>query len=187
MFQAKFQIAGNILEPPFLDVAKMALLWQKDGPHIVLRICSSSILINLLRDVLCQISHCWVYPVTPLLEMAKIWSGWFISGLLVQYLHFIRIILFVLQSASWLTSLLKLGKYRDVSCPGWDIFFKYFGHLPGMFFTLFLKIKILLYVCLSVSWLTSLLKLGQYRDISSSRRVILLFFWRYSLNVFTLF
>jgi len=187
MFHAKFQIAGNVLELPFIDVAKMALLWQKDGPHIVLRICSSSILINLLRDVLCQISHCWVYPVTPLLEMAKIWSGWFISGLLVQYLHFIRIILFVLQSASWLTSLLKLGKYRDVSCPGWDIFFKYFGHLPGMFFTLFLKIKILLYVCLSVSWLTSLLKLGQYRDISSSRRVILLFFWRYSLNVFTLF
>ena len=111
-----------------------------------------------------------------------------IPGILVQYLHFIRIILFVLQSASWLTSLLKLGKYRDVSCPGWDIFFKYFGHLPGMFFTLFLKIKILLYVCLSVSWLTSLLKLGQYRDISSSRRVILLIFcWRYSLNVFTLF
>ena len=111
-----------------------------------------------------------------------------IPGILVQYLHFIRIILFVLQSASWLTSLLKLGKYRDVSCPGWDIFFKYFGDLPGMFFTLFLKIKIFLYVCLSVSWLTSLLKLGQYRDISSSRRVILLIFcWRYSLNVFTLF
>ena len=42
-------------------------------------------------------------------------------------------------------------------------------------------------MCLSVSWLTSLLKLGQYRDISSSRRVILLIFWRYSLNVFTLF
>ena len=41
-----------------------------------------------------------------------------IPGILVQYLHFIRIILFVLQSASWLTSLLKLGKYRDVSCPG---------------------------------------------------------------------
>ena len=63
MFHAKFQIAGNVLELPFIDVAKMALLWQKDGPHIVLRICSSSILINLLRDVLCQISHCWVYPV----------------------------------------------------------------------------------------------------------------------------
>ena len=72
MFPAKFQIAGNVLELPFIDVAKMALLWQKDGPHIVLRICSSSILINLLRDVLCQISHCWVYPVAPFLEMAKI-------------------------------------------------------------------------------------------------------------------
>ena len=100
-----------------------------------------------------------------------------IPGILVQYLHIIRFYLFVCQSASWLTSLLKLGKYRDVSCPGWDIFFKYFGHLPGMFFTLFLKIKILLYVCLSVSWLTSLLKLGQYRDISASKRVILLIFF----------
>merc|ERR1712082_112770 len=41
-----------------------------------------------------------------------------IPGILVQYLHFIRIFLLVLHSASWLTSLLKLGKYRDVSCSG---------------------------------------------------------------------
>ena len=65
MFQAKFQIAGNILEPPFLDVAKVALLWQKDGPHIVLKFGSSWILIKVPRNVQCKISHCWVYPLSP--------------------------------------------------------------------------------------------------------------------------
>ena len=43
----------------------MALLWPKHCPHMVLKIGSFSISINLLRDVPCKISHCWVYPVAP--------------------------------------------------------------------------------------------------------------------------
>ena len=41
----------------------MALLWPKHGPHMVLQIGSYWILINVPRDVLCQISHYWVYSV----------------------------------------------------------------------------------------------------------------------------
>ena len=58
----------------------MALLWQnmvhtwsspswpKHGLHLVLKIGSTWILINMPRDVPCQISHCQVYPVVPFLK-----------------------------------------------------------------------------------------------------------------------
>ena len=49
----------------------MAKIWpfmEKQGPHMVLKIGSSLILIIVLRDVQCQISHCWVYPVIPFLR-----------------------------------------------------------------------------------------------------------------------
>ena len=41
----------------------MALLWQKRGPHMILQIGYSWILINVPKDIPCQISHCWVYPI----------------------------------------------------------------------------------------------------------------------------
>ena len=78
------------------------------------------------------------------------------------------------QSFSWLTSLLKLDKSRDISNSGWDIFLKFFEGIPGMFVHLFQIILNFMYVCQSVSWLTSLLKLFKYRDISSSGRDIFL-------------
>ena len=111
MIQAKFHIARCILEPYFLEMAKiwsshypsnwfflnlnhcaqgcsmpnftflgvscspfprngqnMALLWPKYGPHMVLQIGSSQILIIVPRDVPCKGSHCWVYPVAPFLR-----------------------------------------------------------------------------------------------------------------------
>merc|ERR1711954_553066 len=43
----------------------MALLWPKHGPHMVLKIDSSRILMIVPRDVPCQISHCWAYQVAP--------------------------------------------------------------------------------------------------------------------------
>ena len=155
MFQAKFQIAVNILEHPFLDVAKMALSWQKDGPK-------NLFFINLNQFAQgCHMPNFTLLGVSfsplPRNGQNMIWMIYLsenfvqIPGILVQYLHFIRIILFVLQSASWLTSLLKLGKYRDVSCSGWDIFFKYFGDLPGMFLHYFSKLKsFCMCVCLLV-------------------------------------
>ena len=52
----------------------MALLWPKDGPHMVLQIGTLWIIINVPREAPCQISQFWVYPIVPLfLEMAKIW------------------------------------------------------------------------------------------------------------------
>ena len=95
--------------------------------------------------------------------------------------------MYVCQSVSWLTFLLKLDKYRDISSSVWDIFLKFFGGIPGMFVHLFQIVVNFLYVCQSVSWLTSLLKLFKYRDISSSGRDIFLrFFWRHSWDVGTL-
>jgi len=46
----------------------MALLWLKHGPYMVPQIGSSSILIIGPRDILCQISYFWVYPVSPFLK-----------------------------------------------------------------------------------------------------------------------
>ena len=61
----------------------MALLWPKHGPHMVLQIGSTLILINVPRDVPCHISLLWVYPVAPFPRngqkhgrfMAKTWSS----------------------------------------------------------------------------------------------------------------
>ena len=88
-----------------------------------------------------------------------------------MFVHLFQIIMkfvYVCQSVSWLTSLLKLYKYRDVSCSGWDIFLNLFGDIPEMFVHYSQIIKNFLYVCQSVSWLAFLLKLDKYRDISSS-------------------
>ena len=85
--------------------------------------------------------------------------------------------LHVSQSFSWLTSLLKLDKYRDISCPGGDIFLKFFGDIPWMFLHHFPMIKKCFYVLQSVSWLTSLLKLDKYRDISGPEWDIFLKFF----------
>ena len=71
--------------------------------------------------------------------------------------------LFVCQSVSWLTSLLKLYKYRDISSTGWYIFLNFFGDSSGMFAGRFQIILTFLYVCQSVSWLPSLPKICQYR------------------------
>ena len=84
---------------------------------------------------------------------------------------------FVCQSVSWLTSLLKLDKYRDIFCPGWDIFLNFFGDIPEMFLHFYQMLTNFLYVCQLVSWLTCLLKLFHYRDISCPR-------WDIFLNFF---
>ena len=84
--------------------------------------------------------------------------------------------LYVCQSVSWLTYSLKWDQYRHISCRWWDIFLKIFGDIPWMFLHHFSKITNCLYVCQSVSWLTSLLKLDKCRDISCSGWDILLNF-----------
>ena len=86
-------------------------------------------------------------------------------------LHFLQMItnfLYVCQSISWLTWLLKLGQYRDISSSQWGILLKCFGDISGMLVHYFQIILNLLYICQSVSWPPSLLNLDIYRDISSS-------------------
>ena len=85
--------------------------------------------------------------------------------------------LHVSQSVSWLTSLLKLDKYRDISGPEWDIFLKFFGDIPGMLLHHFQIILNFLYVSQSVLWLTSLPKLDKYSDIFCSWWYIFLKFF----------
>ena len=111
-------------------------------------------------------------------------SGWdiflkFLGDILRTLIHYFQIILnflYVCQSVSWLTSLLKLHKSSDISSSGWDIFLKFFGDISGMFQHWFWILPNFLYVNLSVSWLTSLLKLHKYRDISGSGWDIFLIF-----------
>ena len=76
-----------------------------------------------------------------------------IPGMLVHYFQIILNFLYVSQSDSWLTSLLKLDKYRDISSSRWDIFLNFFGGFPGIFvhyIQLFLSFE---YVPQSIGWL----------------------------------
>ena len=79
--------------------------------------------------------------------------------MLVHYFQSILNFLYVCQAISWLISLLNLDKYRDLFSFGGDIFLIFFGGIPGIFEHLFQIVVNFLYVCQSVSWLTSLLKL----------------------------
>ena len=86
--------------------------------------------------------------------------------------------LYVHQSVSWLTYFLKTDQYRDIFCPGCNIFLKFFWDIPWMFSHYFPIIENCLYICWSVSGLNSSLKLDKCRDISwSGRYVFLKFFW----------
>ena len=88
-----------------------------------------------------------------------------------MFLHHFPIIkncFYVCQSVSWLTSLLKLDKYKDISRSELDIFLKFFGDISMMFVHWFHINLNFLYIFQSVSWLTSLLKLEKYRDTSTS-------------------
>ena len=103
-------------------------------------------------------------------------SGWniflnFLGDIPEIFVHYFGIVtsfLYVFQSVSWLTSLLKLDKYKDISSSGWDIFLKFFGDIPGMLVHYFQIILNSLYVSQSLCLLTSILKLDICRDIYSS-------------------
>ena len=117
-------------------------------------------------------------------------SGWYIflisfGDIPRMFVHKLKIFLnflYVCQSVSWFTFLLKFNKYRDISCSGWDICLKFFGDILEMFVHFF-QINFL-YVCKSISWLTYLLILSQYRDISCSGWDIFLKFLETFLRCF---
>ena len=86
---------------------------------------------------------------------------WATFGVLVHYFQIILHFLYVCQSVSWLTSLLKLNKYRDISSSGWDIFLIFWGDIPGMLVHLLQMILNFMYVCQYVYLLTSLSKVDK--------------------------
>ena len=88
--------------------------------------------------------------------------------MLVQLFQIIQIFLYVCQSGSWHTSLLKSDKFRDISSSRWNMFLNFYGHIPWVFLHYFQIITIFWYICQAISWLTSLLKLCLYRVVSSS-------------------
>ena len=94
---------------------------------------------------------------------------------------------YVCQSVIWLTLLLKLDKYRDISSSVWDIFLKIFGGIPGMFLQLYQIILKFLYVCQSVIWLTSLMKLHKLRNLQFWMRYLSEISWRHSRDFDLLF
>ena len=103
---------------------------------------------------------------------------WDIPWILVHCFQIIVNFLYVCQSGNWLTSLLILDKYRDISSSGWDNFLKLFETFPGWWYTSSKYMLIFLMSYQSVSCLTSLLKLDIKGDISSSWwNIFLKIFW----------
>ena len=91
-----------------------------------------------------------------------------IPRMLVHWFQIILHFFYVFQYVSWLTSLPKLYKYRDIFSSRWDIFLNYFADIHDMLVHYF-KISLnFLLVYQNVSWPTSLPKLYKYRDVSSS-------------------
>ena len=100
-----------------------------------------------------------------------------IPGMFVHFFQIITNFLFVCQSVSWLTSLLSYAKIR-IFPVFYEIFIlKIFGDIPGMLLHYFQINANCLYVCKSVSWLTSLQMSNKCRDISCSERDIFLKFF----------
>ena len=88
--------------------------------------------------------------------------------MLVHLFQIILNFLYVCQYVSWLTSLLKLDKLRDIFSSGWDIFLEFFEDIPETLVHWFQIILNFLYVCQSGSWHTSFMKSNEFRNISSS-------------------
>ena len=99
----KFTLLGLSCIPLSEKWPKYGCLRPNLCPHMVLKIGSSWILINVPGDVPCQISHCWVYPVAPFLRngqnMALLWPK-----------HGPHIVLQI--SLSWILFIVP----RDVTC-----------------------------------------------------------------------
>ena len=103
---------------------------------------------------------------------------------LLHYFQMNKKCLYICQSVSLLTSLMKWNKCMDISCFGWHICVKFFKTFRRFLVHYFQIVINFLFVCQSVSWLKSLLKLGQYRDISYPGWYIFWKFWDTFLGCF---
>ena len=94
--------------------------------------------------------------------------------------------MYVCWSISLLPSLLKLGQYRDISLPVWNIFLNFFGDIPWMFLHYF-QIIIKILVCLLVLYLAYILtEIRPLYGYLLFWKSYLSDFFRHSLDVFIL-
>ena len=88
----------------------------------------------------------------------------------------IMLTFFMSQSVSWLTSLLKLDKYRHISGPEWDIFLKKIWDIPGMLLHHF---QIILISCMYLSLLVGLLPYWNHTKVGLSPVLYEISFWNF--------
>ena len=106
----------------------------------------------------CLTVYFFAYFLTKIRQRYISRSGWDIyqnffediPETLVHWFQIILIFLYVCQSGSWQSSLLKYDKFRDISSSRWNIFLNFYEHIPGMVVHLFQIILIFLYVSQSV-------------------------------------
>ena len=60
-----------------------------------------------------------------------------IPKMLVHWFKIVLIFLYVCQSGSWHSSLMKSNKFMDIFSSGWDAFLNFHGHIPGILVHLF--------------------------------------------------
>ena len=125
----------------FFQIIKKLYVWS---------VCYLAYFLIEIRPIYKYLQYCMIY-------LSEIFGD--ITRTFLDYFQIIQIC----QSASWLTSLLKLGSYRDISSSVGDISLKFFRGIPGMFVHLSQIILKFLYVCQSAIWLTSLNKLHKLR------------------------
>ena len=110
-----------------------------------------------------------------------------ISWMFVHHFQIITNFLSVCLSVSWLTYLLKLCQYRDISLPVWNIFLNFFGDIPWMFLHYF-QIIIKILVCLLVLYLAYILtEIRPLYGYLLFWKSYLSDFFRHSLDVFAPF
>ena len=87
----------------------------------------------------------FAYFLTKIRQRYISWYGWhifleFFGDISEMFLHWFQVImifLYVCQSGSWHTSLMKSDKFRNISSSVWYIFLNFYGHIPGMSVHLF--------------------------------------------------
>ena len=124
-----------------------ALVLNNSDLFVYLSVCSLAYFLTEIRPIQQYVNFGWYIPLNFFGD---------IPGMLLHHFKIILNFLYVCQSVSWLTSLLKLDKYRDISGPEWAIFLKFFGDIPRMLLHHSQIILNFLYGCQSFSWLTSL-------------------------------
>ena len=145
--------------------------WKINHPELDISLCLSN-----FRKEISQLTdwHTYLWKSDQFRNISSSGSDIFlksfgdIPGMFLHYIQKYQNFLYLCQFAIWLTSLLKLDKYRFISRSGWDIFLKSFGDISAMFVHQFQIILNFLYACPSISWLTLLLKLDKYKYETSS-------------------